>query len=193
MIARVTAIGKTEQGPRGTGSRASFALLFSVLVLATLCGCGPVSEERRLCDQGLEHEENGDRAKAVECYTQAIAANESYARAYYLRGVEYVAQHEYKKAVDDLTKALALEPEDEMGNWVHWRGVAYRELGEHEMALADFQAAIAKGEKYRHSWRLNSEPALFDEDPRRRWERVLDSYRRDRDEVLQVLQERRKP
>jgi hypothetical protein len=61
------------------------------------------------------------------------------------------------------------------------------------MALADFQTAIAQGEKYKYSWRLNSEPALFDEDPRRRWERVLDSYRRDRDEVLQVLQERRKP
>jgi len=186
MIARATTNGKTGPEPRGTACRASFALLLSVLLLPTSCGCGPVGEEVRLCSEGEEHEQKGDQAKALECYTQAIAANESYAEAYSHRGVLYVCQEEFQKGVDDLTKALALNVNDDTGNRVYWRGVAYRGLGEYKMALADFEAAISKMKFYRAV-----EPRLFDTD---NWsERTLDSYYRARDETLEALQEQRKP
>lgn len=65
-------------------------------------------------------------------------------RARYLarRGAAWLTEEDPEQAVADFTRALALEPAN--AETLHGRARAYRQLGKHEPASADFSAAIGQ-------------------------------------------------
>lgn len=90
------------------------------------------------------HSDQGG-GEAMTSYDQAIAANPSYAQAYYRRGVLNVRARNFNAARESLTKAVELDPS---------YAPAYRELadmyylaGQYDLALGSIQKYISLAEK----------------------------------------------
>ncbi len=110
-------------------------------------------------DLGLEAlHEHGDPAQAIVDFTQAIAADPSWAEAYFWRGVAYREDGQPSAAIADLTQAIALSP-----GWAEAyceRGQAYLWLEPNQLAeaLADFTRAIDLQPEYAaaYLWRAQA-------------------------------------
>ncbi len=65
-------------------------------------------------------------------------------RARYLarRGAAWLTEEDPEQAIADFTRALALDPAN--GETLKGRARAYRQLGKHDLAAADFSAAIGQ-------------------------------------------------
>lgn len=62
---------------------------------------------------------------------------DDYVQAYAVRGVIYHAMNKNDDAINDLTKAVELDPK-----FCAMRGIIYHDCGEKEKALADYAKAI---------------------------------------------------
>ncbi len=71
---------------------------------------------------------------------QAIAIDAKAARAYNLRGLVIRTMGDPRKALENFTRAVELEPNED--NY-YQRGATYQLLGEHRRAIADFDQVIA--------------------------------------------------
>lgn len=65
-----------------------------------------------LCIKGLKEMSDGNYAKAIATYTQAIERDPKYAFAYIGRGDAYGLRGETARAVQDYTTALRLDPDN---------------------------------------------------------------------------------
>jgi len=90
------------------------------------------------------HSDQGG-GEAMNSYDQAIAANPSFAQAYYKKGLLNVRSRNYNAARESLNKAVELDPS---------YAPAYRELadmyyyaGQYDLALSSFQKYISLAEK----------------------------------------------
>jgi tetratricopeptide (TPR) repeat protein len=90
------------------------------------------------------HSDQGG-GEAMNSYDQAVAANPSYAQAYYKRGALSVRSRNFNAARESLNKAVELDPS---------YAPAYRELadmyyyaGQYDLALSTFQKYIGLAEK----------------------------------------------
>ena len=83
--------------------------------------------------------------KAIDDYTQAIAASPSYADAYYNRGNVYYRLENYQKAIDDYTQAIDIYAEKQQSAaFVYFnRANANRALDNQREAVADYLKAKA--------------------------------------------------
>ncbi len=82
---------------------------------------------------------DGDFKRAIDLYTQLLAISSNH-YLYNHRGIVYIAISEYKKAIDDFTKAIELEPNDTR---VYTnRGLAYRMIQKFDRALDDFNKSL---------------------------------------------------
>ncbi|MBN1249787.1 MAG: tetratricopeptide repeat protein, partial [Anaerolineae bacterium] len=80
--------------------------------------------------------------RAVEAFTQAVALDPAYARAYMERGILFWRELDHpRRAVLDLTKAYDLDPTLIEARFN--RGIAYQQLREYQEAIADFEAYLA--------------------------------------------------
>lgn len=161
--------------------------LLAITVCILLSSCD-TSEEKRLLKEGEKHLEAGNHTKAIELFTKAIESNNSYAKAFLLRGNAEFRAGAYQKAIDDISNGLSLDPKDRKGEWTYLRGCAYREIREYEIALSDFNAAIEKANKYLRSYELNSNPAF---DAKQKFKEQLQKYYEERDKVQLMLESKR--
>lgn len=83
----------------------------------------------------------GQAAEAVKLADQAIAADAKNSQAYYLRGLAHDAQREFKRSLEDFTKALELNPK--AADALDRRGSAHFKLGNIKESVADFDRFIA--------------------------------------------------
>jgi tetratricopeptide (TPR) repeat protein len=67
-----------------------------------------MNEEERLAEEYLKQ---GDYAKAIESYEEAIELEPDY-EAYYNLGSAYGKQGDYVKAIEAYNKAIELKPDD---------------------------------------------------------------------------------
>lgn len=81
----------------------------------------------------------GNRATALDAYSQAISLNPTGANAYYNRGTKFLELGQYDRAVQDLTSALKIQPDDATA--LEARGAAYLRLGDVHKAEKDFADA----------------------------------------------------
>jgi len=116
------------------------------IFLLTLVGCAPivptsnnpnVIEAKRLSNQG-----NLDAALAA--LDQAILEDPRDPVAWNNRGTTYFQQGLYDKAIEDYSKAIAI---DEAGLYYANRGSAKRNKGLYDLAISDFKKAIELGYK----------------------------------------------
>ena len=95
---------------------------------------------RAFCDRAdLEDELLRQPGKALVDYNKAIELAPNFQRAYINRGVYFLEEHDYERAVSDFTRAIQLTP-NEPGTR-GYRAYAYAKLGQREHALADASAA----------------------------------------------------
>ena len=111
------------------------------MFLLTLVGCAPivptsnnpkVIEAKRLSNQG-----NLDAA--LTALDQAILEDPRDPVAWSNRGTTYFQQGLYDKAIEDYSKAIAI---DEAGIYYANRGSAKRNKGLYDLAISDFKKAI---------------------------------------------------
>ena len=66
-------------------------------------------ENLQVVEEGIEHLENGEDGRAIECFTEAIRLNPECARAYRLRGQIHSETGNWAKAERDVAKARRAE------------------------------------------------------------------------------------
>lgn len=110
----------------------------AVLLLA---GCGGGLDEAR---RGLAEQRAGNVDSAIEHYTRAIESgnlpNHHLAAAYRNRGLAWNEKNEHQRAIEDLSSALKLTP-DNFRLYAN-RGNSYLQQSQHDEALTDFSQLI---------------------------------------------------
>ena len=66
-------------------------------------------ESPQVVEKGIEHLENGEDDRAIECFTEAIRLDPDCARAYRLRGQIYSRTGKWAKAERDASQARQVE------------------------------------------------------------------------------------
>lgn len=66
-------------------------------------------ENLQVIEEGIEHLENGEDGRAIECFTEAIRLHPECATAYRLRGQIYSKTGNWAKAERDVAKARRVE------------------------------------------------------------------------------------
>ncbi len=89
--------------------------------------------------RGLVHSRHGDSAKAVADFTKAIDIDPSGSTAYLDRGLEYLVEKQYQKAIDDFT--VSIKNANDVTVCYKFRGQARHELGDNSGAISDLEKA----------------------------------------------------
>ena len=101
---------------------------------------------------------NGDAAKSVSLFTQAIEsrelAPESLANAFLNRALAYQTLGKPQNAVDDYSAALNLDamPSDLRARALYNRGLAQQKLAKPAMAIEDFTSALLVDSSFSHAY-----------------------------------------
>lgn len=90
---------------------------------------------------GLLYLDNGDFAKARECYDRSIAQRSDSTDPFYRRGVAEVELGDFPAAVPDIERAVSADPDYDFHRGVGLLAHAYAETGNSEKAEALFQQA----------------------------------------------------
>ncbi|GIV76306.1 MAG: hypothetical protein KatS3mg050_0700 [Litorilinea sp.] len=85
--------------------------------------------------RGNEHDNNQERVRAITCYDNLLALDPNDDHIYFMRGASYYFIDNFAKAVEDLTKAITLNPRYEL--YYRFRADAYDYLGDTARAKAD--------------------------------------------------------
>lgn len=107
------------------------------------------AEARRELEQGLAFEAQGRHAEARDAYGRAIGHDPAFFEAWRKRGWARNRVGDYRGAIGDFDRALALNPPDAMAAMAwNGRGAARHKAGEIDGALADFDRAIKLDPNY---------------------------------------------
>jgi tetratricopeptide (TPR) repeat protein len=114
-----------------------------------------------LAERGFAHLDKKEYAAASADADRAIAQNPDLGRAYNLRATARRAQGDLGPALDDFTRAVQLEPN--LDNYFQ-RAATYQQLGEHQLAIADFGRALDEDPQRPHTYfaRAESRAAMGD-------------------------------
>ena len=65
--------------------------------------------------------------QAIEDFNGVLGQEPTRDDGYYMRGYAWFEKKEYGKAINDLTEAIVLDPEDSGTSWRYWlRGICWR-------------------------------------------------------------------
>ena len=92
-------------------------------------------------DRGVKYFYEGDLARAIEQFDEALRSDPNCARAISSRGSAYFRKREYERAVADFGRLLELNPDDADARYK--RALAYKAMGLIEQAREDYQRALA--------------------------------------------------
>jgi tetratricopeptide (TPR) repeat protein len=125
-----------------------------------------------LSNRGLVYLHKADYEKAIVDFSQALERNPRFAKAFFNRGLAYFDSKNYDNAISDFDKAIEFTPEEiftvlnkvpagknplsrdlinsldftqqyaDLPSVYVYRGIAYLDKSNYEMALADFEKAI---------------------------------------------------
>ena len=95
-----------------------------------------------LSDYGEFYLNSGRYLRAVQVLDRAIEIQPDFAMAYALRGTAYAEMREFDEALDDLDKAISLDPSDAPQAHLA-RSNVYTQLGEYDRAIQDGEAALS--------------------------------------------------
>lgn len=118
-------------------------------------------DAQALTERGFAHLDKKEYAAAVADADHAIAQDPTLGRAYNLRATARRSQGGLQPALDDFTRAVQLEPN--LDNYFQ-RAATYQQMGEHQLAIADFGRALEEDPQSPHSYfaRAESRAAVGD-------------------------------
>ena len=93
--------------------------------------------------RGNAHRLKNGLNNAIADFTRAIELDPKHADAYFNRGITY-RESELAKAIEDLTEAIKLKPDD-VATYYIFRGLAWLRLGEQEKVESDLTTAKNMG------------------------------------------------
>lgn len=119
-----------------------FAFIFSIFLLVS---CGPSNEDK------AQHEINEGRrvmylsqdSKALVHFNNAVELNPQLPDGYLYRAKIFINQGKYKKAIEEITVVLELDPD--YGEAFNARGQAYFYLGDRDNSCRDWKKAHELG------------------------------------------------
>ena len=98
-------------------------------------------KETVLYETGYLYHTTNDAHNAMKYFELAIQENDDYVLAhYYIGALSTDFFEDYKKSVEHLNKAIALDPKDHIN--YYRRGVAYKYMGKDDLAKKDFEKTI---------------------------------------------------
>jgi len=127
-------------------------------------------------NRGLAEHAASHRAEALADFDRALSLDASLTRAYNARGQIYLENGDAQQTIRECSKSIQVRPSVDA---YYQRGEAYEKLGEHQKAIADFDAAIAESREAPFAYRARSVAkrnagdragALADDDQARRIE-----------------------
>jgi Tfp pilus assembly protein PilF len=101
----------------------------------------PETEEELLADHKLQR---SDPRRYIQIANEWIRKNPRKANGYFRRHFAWLQLGEPQKALDDINKAIAIEP-DQVS--VHRRAKVYRKMGEHRKAYRRFRSRRGNGSR----------------------------------------------
>ena len=109
-----------------------------------------------LAEQGKYSEASREFTKARELVPEkkkdmVEQSQRHYFAEHYNRGINAISTRNYKRAVDELEKAVAIYPQDPKG-YINL-GVAYSNIGDEEKALESFKNAVQADSTSAEAWR----------------------------------------
>lgn len=94
-----------------------------------------------LFEEGNKSKMIGEYEQAIDYYTQAIALNNNYAKAYLNRGQAYMILNQYHFAQEDLQTTLQLNPNLFLAHW--YLGCIYDRKGFDRQAIEEYRSFVA--------------------------------------------------
>lgn len=123
------------------------------IVLCVLSSLPAQATSRGNFREGYQALLRRDYDKAIEYLTRAIEIGDlsrgNQALAYHYRGALYLKRERNDDAIQDLDRALALNPR--LATAYSDRGIAHRRKGQYELAIADYTEAIRLWPEW-HDW-----------------------------------------
>lgn len=113
---------------------------------------------------------SGDSKQALAAFHGLIKSHKRFAAFYRDRGAVYLQLKEWKKATNDLSKAISLEPN--LPEVYNLRGTAYYKREKYRKAIRDFREVIARFPTSDTAY-TNMGNCYF---ARERWEDAIDAY-----------------
>jgi tetratricopeptide (TPR) repeat protein len=116
--------------------------LFStaLLLIAELAATAQGQESNPAFETGCERMGHRDYDGAVESFTEVIAMDGKYTKAYFMRGQAFYQLKDYRRAIEDFTRSIALNSQD--SDSYLWRGAAESRSGQDADAVDDYEKAI---------------------------------------------------
>jgi tetratricopeptide (TPR) repeat protein len=125
-------------------------LLATIALLFILAISGARAEGLVDCYRAQGAQEGGDPVLAINYYTRCITwdgqSPEDLAETYNNRGIAYVDQDEYGRAILDFDKAIRLHPS--YAHAYYNRGLAHLEKGDQDAAVHDYNQAVRLDPRY---------------------------------------------
>jgi tetratricopeptide (TPR) repeat protein len=103
-------------------------------------------------NRGVQLFDNGDDAKAIAEFDQAIQLKPDCLRAYMIRGMAFTRNGKYDKAIADFSNAIPLKPDDD-GPYYN-RAIAREGKREYDKATADYNEALRLWPNHAYVYRL---------------------------------------
>ena len=103
-------------------------------------GIGGLSDARGEYALGVDHFRNGDYALAIDAFDRSLVTDSAYAPAWAMRGRARGRIHQLTKAIDDLSRACALD--STFADAFYWLGVEYQKRGDHSLAEREYLKCI---------------------------------------------------
>ncbi len=120
---------------------------------------------------GIENYANDEIEGAITNLSKVIELNPDYVDAYYFRGLVYIIEEDYDKAIADYTKAIELDPNNNSviakvtgASAYLLRAGAYYEKDDYDAAIADFDKAIEMDPEHSDAYYLRGEAHYFNND-----------------------------
>ncbi len=95
---------------------------------------------------GVAQRLQGDLAKAVKSFSDAIEINPGMGEAYFRRGVAFYYLQEYQLAAGDFEQAASINFDNPRSNL--WLGRTYAKMGDYFRAVRAYSAAVAVSDRY---------------------------------------------
>jgi tetratricopeptide (TPR) repeat protein len=113
--------------------------------------------------RGKQAFERGDYRAAVDAFSAAAQADADFAGAHYGLCISHLRLEEARRALDDCTRAIRLDPRHAQAHYIRGLVLAER-LGNNQAALADFDRAIGLEPRYAAAYfkRANARARLND-------------------------------
>jgi tetratricopeptide (TPR) repeat protein len=106
-------------------------------------------------NRGSRYHENGQRDRAINDYTAAIAIMPDQATYYFQRAFLYHGKSDYRRALADYTAVIRLNPNDYVA-FLN-RGNVHKSINQYEEAISDYTEAIRLKPSYSSSWSNRAE------------------------------------